>query len=140
MYWPAFENERLADFAKSLRKRSKALKHKTEVLSCERVFEVEGPDRLEKAEVAMRDYHQTRLRFFLWADSWAWVDARLSSKSGWVWEWSYEGRLLGRYGGRDLVAALETTLFEAHSMTASDINGLTQIWQPFLARGPRAID
>ena len=50
------------------------------------------------------------LRLAVWDDRWVWVDARRSSKSGWVWESTTEGRFVSAGGARDLVAHAEETL------------------------------
>ncbi|MCG8593929.1 MAG: hypothetical protein MI785_06070 [Kiloniellales bacterium] len=139
VYWPSFESAPLSDLVKSLKKRSKALKHKTETLSCERVLVEEGSVRVEKFELVMSSYRRVALRFFLWEDGWAWVDARQPSKKGWVWVWTYEGKLLGRYGGKEVEEALEMTLDSVCETPAETLKALTQIWKPLLAQGPVAV-
>ena len=139
MYWPEFQSALLGDLVNSLKKRSKALKHKTETLSCERVLVEEGSVRVEKLELVMSSYRRVALRFSLWDDGWAWADARQPSKKGWVWEWTYDGRLLGRYGGREVEEALELTFDRACETPVEAPKALTQIWKPLLAQGPVAV-
>ena len=138
---PEFENEFLADVARSVKKRHKALKHSIRSINCDKVYEAdESGEKSEKLELTLRQSSSPKglqLRLFAWPDRWVWVDARQAAKKGWKWEWTHEGRLLGVFGGRDLISAVEKALFDSID---DDFNPVTsevaEIWRPLLAKGP----
>lgn len=140
MYWPKFENPFLMEITECLRKRNKALKHKVREIKCERIIEIEDGQRTEKVELEFRTWGErgkTCVRVYAWADRWAWIDARAATKQGWAWEWNYEGRLLGEFGGREAVGGIEDTLQQAHNMEPRRMQELTDIWARLLAQGPK---
>lgn len=142
MYWPKFENTLLENLAFSLRKRHKALKHKVGKLDCERIIELADGQRVEKMELALHPLasgHSVCLRVFAWEDRWIWLDARAATKRGWAWEWTYEGRLLGEYSGREIVEGIETTLTSILGIESRGTGELTDVWAGLLAQGPKAI-
>jgi hypothetical protein len=129
------ESPFLDDLLSSLTRRRKAIKHRVRALRAERVSD--SSDGLESAKVEIQCdllAPRTMLRLNAWADRWIWVDARRSGKSGWVWQFTTEGRLLGDQLARELVAALEA------SIGAQGIESdLRAIWAPILAQGPRRV-
>lgn len=142
MYRPSFNDPFLESIRFSLSKRSKALKHNTQSCSFERVWEGELDSRIEKIEICLNlhdDSRGTRVRLYAWDNGWLWLDARAAQKKGWRWEWSYEGRRLGEFDGRDIVAALEDTISAASFREAGETDDFTEIWQNMLARGPAPV-
>ena len=136
MYWPTFTSEFLQSIAKGLKKRSKALKHKSWEFKCERVLEQGQRDKQEKLEFDIRCFGENRdtfIRLFVWDDRWAWIDARESAKKEQLFEWDYEGRLLGDVGPQRVVTALEETLERRQP------EDLDSVWRELLANGPQKV-
>jgi len=138
MYLPSSENEFLASVLASMKKRQKAIKYKTTAMTCDKVIETHDSVRKEKLETSFR-WMKRDLRAFVWEDRWVWVDFRSASKRGWLWEWTFEGRLLPRHDGRVLVDALEKTLDAAPSDDAGDVSVFGAIWRTLLAQGPKPV-
>ena len=139
--FPKFENEFLNYVAFSLSKRHKSLKHKLHSISCDKVYEVnEDNEKLEKLELHLRDSRSSngmQCRLFVWPDRWIWIDARKGAKKGWEWEWTFEGRLLGEFGGRELISAVEKALFDSIDEHFKPVmSEVEEIWRPLLAKGP----
>ena len=137
--FPKSDHEALADFLEAIRKRSRALKYKFAVVECERVIELKDREAHERIELrlAERSTRGLRLTLWLWDDRCCWFDARRGAKSGWAFEWSYDGRLVGELAGRGLIEALE----KAHELIAvyeGNAEQLTSLWRPLLLRGPHA--
>lgn len=134
---PPFDDEFLESTAVSLRKRTKALGHLVPHVDISKVYDA-GTVRRERLEVSLSGYQSNNptLRMHVWPDRWVWVDARELSKRGWVWAWTYEGRLLGDRSGRDLVATLENSYHGLSNMDGTRTHELTALWKPLLARGP----
>lgn len=129
----------IAEVREALRKRGKAIKHRNPKVMIERVIErIDEGDR-EVLEIEC-PYHgtTTRLRLHIREDRWVRIDARRSSKAGWVWEFSDEGRLLGDHSARDLVALFEDSL-PAGNWDERAPAELGKIWKPVLATGPKAV-
>ncbi|MFO1187500.1 MAG: hypothetical protein U1E87_08660 [Alphaproteobacteria bacterium] len=143
MSLPHFESEFLAEVEFALRKRSKALKYKTFGLRCERVLDSTEASRQEKFELTLDGPPATRgawLRLFVWSDRWVWVDARELGKTGWKWECTLEGKLLGRFGGRDLIEAAENSYTHCPFCTSTEsVEDVKAIWQSMLATGPKLV-
>jgi hypothetical protein len=79
------------------------------------------------------------LRIHIWDDRWVWIDARRSSKSGWVWEFTREGRFTSPAGARGVVANAEATM-DAAFLSADQVpNAMSAIWSKSLATGPRLV-
>jgi hypothetical protein len=78
-----------------------------------------------------------RVRFRIWQDRWCWFDARRSSKQGWVFEWTSNGRLVGGLSAPELVTTIEKAYDLAHADDAAQ--RLEALWLPVLMRGPRRI-
>jgi hypothetical protein len=77
------------------------------------------------------------LRVMIWDDRSVWVDVRRSSKKGWVWAVTAQGRFVGSRGAEDLVADIEATLGFPH---APDPSGdIAKIWKAHLASGPAQV-
>jgi hypothetical protein len=142
MYLPSSDNAFLSSLIESLRKRHKALKHKTRKIACDKVIEEHDGERIEKLEFAFRSGthdRDLRLRAFVWEDRWVWIDCRVPGKMGLQLEWSYDGRLLPSHDGRAFITALEATMSHAYSVDAVSTSGLDLIWSPLLARGPKRV-
>ncbi len=142
MYFPSSENKFLASVLTGLKKRHKALKHKTSAIACDKVIERLGDTSREKLEVSLRSIAaegKLHLRAFVWEDRWVWIDCRSPSKRGWRWEWTHEGRLLPIHDGRKLVDALEGALDLAYSVDADAASELSATWRTLLAQGPKPV-
>ncbi|MCB1475137.1 MAG: hypothetical protein H6883_15015 [Rhodobiaceae bacterium] len=74
-----------------------------------------------------------------WPDRWIWVDARESRKNaGWLWEWTFEGRLVGHLGARDLIEMFERTVFQVvDAQGRPNVDEVAGIWKHCLATGPK---
>ena len=81
-----------------------------------------------------------RLKIVIWHDRFVWLDARVASKrDGWIWEWTFDGRLLGDKSGKDLVEAVEKTIHILSYAKQGETDQLSAPWKPLLARGPKAV-
>lgn len=140
---PQFESDFLNDVAFSFKKRRKSLKHRCAQIAFGKVYEIENNQETERLELKLQARSSSkgeRLRLHAWPDRWIWVDARKGAKKGWEWEWTFDGRLLGAFTGRDLIAAVEESLaFSFYSDTAPQSYDVSNIWQPLLAKGPTRI-
>jgi hypothetical protein len=138
----SFDDEFLQSVAEAFRRRRKALNHRASRADCQKVYEVSESSRTERLEIYLEDGTRQRgalLRLHAWPDRWIWVDARRSTKTGWAWEWTYEGRLLGKHAGQDVVEALEKTYDLLPSMDAALTQELVKPWKRLLAKGPLEI-
>jgi len=98
---------------------------------------------VEKLEVELRPWandEKVSVRLFAWTDRWVCIDARAATKNGWAWQWTFEGRLLGEFGGREIVGGLENTLDCVHNMDPRKTRELADIWGSLLAQGPKRIE
>ena len=137
---PSSDKPFLHSVLASLKKRSKAIKHSVKSLRCERVIEKDGSSIIEKLEIDVLKYcalpRNLSLRAFVWEDRWIWLDYRVPSKTGWVWEWTYDGKFLG-HDGRRFVEAFEASFHASRGCDADATAGRSKLWKPLLARGPR---
>jgi hypothetical protein len=129
-----FQDAFLESLATSFRKRRKALKHHALDVKFLQGIEQSGMLRLE-IELARMD--KSRLRLWAWPDRLIWLDARRPSKKGWVWTWTYEGRLAGGRSTQDIIAALEDTFGMIYRIDASLTASLDEPWAKLLAQGPK---
>jgi len=128
----------IAQVQEMLRKRGKPIRHRKTDISIERVIERVNGDEWEKLEIECPFYGTTtRLRVHIWDDRWIHIDARRSSKAGWVWQFTTKGRLLGSHSARDLVALFEESLSAGHWDEQAP-GKLTALWDPVLAKGPQS--
>ena len=142
------KEDRENDFAQmvigAFRKRSKALSRRGSTVECTPVKEiVDGQEsKLGRTDVTIAyriEGARIELRLHVWADRWVWVDARRGSKTGWVWEFTDEGRFVSPGGAQDLVRRAEDTI-DASYLSAVDVSpAMSKIWSKHLARGPRPI-
>ena len=84
-----------ADFSvaliEALRKRSKALSRRGTKVECTPVKEIVDGQEFERGRTDLTITYRVEgahveLRVHAWGDRWIWVDARRSSKAGWVWQ------------------------------------------------------
>lgn len=132
----------IADVLDGLRRRSRALKHKTHSVECERVFEEADGKRTERLDLTLRQSRSSQsfvLRAKIWEDRWTWIDARAGGKSGWAFEWTTDGRAAGGLTGQKLTAAIEETFDVISRAGAADSAALGQMWTPILLRGPKVV-
>lgn len=127
------ESPFLKNILGGLSKRRKAIRYKVRQISIEKVRERTDSEEREKLEITC-EWNAKKLRLFLWDDRWVFIDARMSSKQGWAWEFTHQGRLMGIADARVLVAALEQSI-EASSL--GDSATLEGLWSRLLAQGPR---
>jgi len=129
----------IAEVQEALRKRGKPIKYRKSDISIERVIERTNGEEWEKLEIEC-PFHRTttRLSVHLWHDRWVRIDARRSSKAGWVWHFTAEGRLLGSHSARDFVALFEESLSAGHWDEQAPAR-LENVWKPALATGPKAV-
>jgi hypothetical protein len=139
---PTSDQAWIADVLDGLRRRSRALKHKTHSVECERVFEEADGQRIERLDLTLRHSRSSQgfvLRAKTWEDRWTWIDARGGGKSGWSFEWSTEGRAAGGLTGQKLTAAIEETFDAIATASATEDGALGELWKPILLHGPRTI-
>src|ERR1700687_369405 len=106
---PRFQDAFLENVAVAFRKRRKSLSHRAESAEYAKVYEVAGTRKTERLEVHLPMWDWGLLRLHAWPDRMIWLDACRPSKKGWVWAWTYEGRLLGECAASDVIKALEET-------------------------------
>ena len=124
-------------------KRRRAISRKLAQLKFEKLIEREGGSEQAKIEIdcIVTRSPTTSVRLFVWQDRWCWVDARSRIKlQPWTWQFTYQGLLVGGIAARELVVALEESLFAASPVQSDHAGHLLEIWQPILARGPRPAD
>ncbi|MGA7713873.1 MAG: hypothetical protein WCA81_18415 [Rhizomicrobium sp.] len=136
---PRFESEFLEGLAFAFRKRRKSLSHRASGAECVKVYELVGDERMERLEIYLPKYGKVMLRLHAWPDRKIWLDARQSTKKGWAWAWTREGRLLGSSGAPEAIAALETTFDRLFEMTSSRTNELSEPWATLIANGPKPV-
>jgi hypothetical protein len=133
-----FSSKSLIDFHSALKKRSKSLKKKFKVIN----FSTEFDDKFSGMELANLTLQKLispkskTIRMKVWSDRWVWVDARESSKTGWQWKFSAEGRFPGNARWEDLVYSLEET---GAVLSDSEKENIEKIWSRILAKGPRSV-
>lgn len=139
---PSFASEFLEDIAEAFRKRRKSLSHRVSRAECHKVYELVDGKKTERLEVYLQDGTRPRgalLRMHVWPDRLVWLDARIATKAGWAWAWTYEGRLLGNHTGRDVIIALEECIDLLPRMEGSRIGELDGPWKHLVAKGPSEI-
>ena len=125
----------LVEVLGALSNRRKAIRYRLRRVSAEKVLERTDSQEREKVEITCEGHGQ-KLRLFLWDDRWVFIDARMPSKRGWAWEFTYQGRLIGAADARSLVGALEQSI---DASTLGDTAALERVWRPLLAAGPRPV-
>ena len=137
LYWPAFDSRFLDEVAGSLRRRSKALKHKCRSYRCEKVWEDDGFSRREKAELSFElpGEQPVRLACHLWEDRWLWIDVRQVAKSGWRFEWQHRGRI-GSTEPLAVAEAMEQTLSIDYARIERVRADLDNLWSSIAINGP----
>jgi len=136
---PSFESEFLTDISVAYQKRRKSLKHRNSRPEFYKVFDQKEHGTTERLEIVLEDGTRKNgavLRLHTWPDRYVSVAVRNSSKSGLAWSWAFEGRLLGKFAGRDVLAALEATLELLPRTDGLHTNIFNNPWKPLLARGP----
>lgn len=103
---------------------------------------IDGDCELKKVEIVVRSMPQlsrSLLQIHIWEDRWIWIDAREISKSGWLWEWTNEGRPSPSLFGKPLISKFEQS-FDEMSHAGTDIKlRLDRIWAGKLADGPKRV-
>src|SRR3954468_7139072 len=125
---PRFQDDFLESVAFAFRKRRKALSHRARHAEFAKVYELMGAEKLERLEIDLAKYDGASLRLWAWPDRQIWLDARLLAKTGWVWSWTHEGRLLGERSAADAIKALEHTYDMLYEMDAVRASTLSEPW------------
>ena len=122
----------------AFRKRNRAISRRGAAVECTPVKEIEDgiESLIGRTDVSIKcrgGGARISIRLIVWGDRWVWIDARRSSKSGWVWESTNEGRFTSEGGARDLVTYAEATLSAVHLPTADVPRAIAAIWSKSLA-------
>jgi len=139
---PPFENELLNEIAEAYRKRRKSLKHRNSRPEFYKVYEQGARGTVERLEIVLEDgtkKNSAVLRLNAWPDRYVSVGVRNLGKSAPGWSWAFEGRLLRKFSGRDMLAALEATLDLLPRTDGLNTEMFNSPWKPLLARGPSEI-
>ena len=139
MYLPTSDKEILKSTLLAFKKRHRAINYRSGAIRCDKIVERHDREDIEKIEIELSMRADTRITLHVWEDRWVLVDSREMAKRRWVWEWRYDGRLLGMHNGRTLVEALELTMATTFEMSKERTAELTQIWRHLLARGPKDV-
>ena len=94
-------------------------------------------DRCEITIAFRVDGRSVLIRAHAWEDRWLWIDARHSSKKGWTWEFSTEGRLLPPPSPAAVITRLESMMDAAHQPPVEVPRLMSAIWTHALAKGLR---
>jgi hypothetical protein len=121
----------------ALGRRRKAIRYRVRDLDVQRTTD-EDSEKLS-IECKPMGVQRTIVRLFVWPDRWIWIDARKSSKNGWVWQFTMDGRLAGGLAAEDLIKALEGSISASQPVKDAAEKGLDKLWKPLLAQGPRPI-
>lgn len=131
------------EFAEALRRRAKAITYRGAKIECIPVKEIVDGKESDIRRVDLKlSYRVVRvpvkLQLHVWDDRWVWVDVRQSSRIGWAWEYTAEGRFLSSNGARDLIGRLEKTIDATWAAHKDAKKSVDEIWSKCLATGPRA--
>ena len=130
----------LADLLDSLRRRSKALKHKNSTPEVERFIDTRDGLTEERIEIRFSNRRRQQLTLTVWEDRSMRVSASEAIwQAGWKFQLCSEGRFNGSGGGREIVDALEASLSAMFGMTGNDATRLDAVWGPLLAKGPQPV-
>jgi len=128
----------ILDVLDSLKRRSKALKRQNATPTIERFIELRDGEPEERVEVTLRARKRQILALTIWCDRWISIRASESiSQAGWKFQYMYSGRFLGAEGGRDLIAAAESSLSAMYDLGDASVSRLDILWRPLLANGPQ---
>lgn len=131
-------DETLKEVYESVRRRSKAIRHRGGTLTYARVIERENECETEKLEFSYRSNRAKTspvIRMYVWSDRWVWIDARKSAKRGWEWEWTGEGRVFGPSIGQFLTKAFENSISEMTRNNENTASNIEVIWNSLLSDG-----
>ena len=136
------------DFSKTVlaafTKRAKAIKRSgatIEIVTVKEIFDGRESDagRTDVSIAYRVQAARTKLRIIAWGDRWVWIDARQSSKTGWVWQCTMDGRSMPVHDAREFVALAEKTITATYLPTEAVSQTIRELWQKYLAKGPREI-
>ncbi len=127
----------------SVRRRARALKYRGATI----VFEPDpsseknpawpSEKRLDVLVSHRNAAGRVSVKVAVWPDRWVLIDVRCSVKSGWLWEFTHQGRFVAPRGAPDLVQCIEESLNVASLQAATVPSALSSIWSPRLATGPK---
>lgn len=128
----------LSEVLECLRRRGKALKHKNATPSVDRIIEAKDGRSVERIEIVCQPRKHQTLKLIVWEDRDVWVHACEAVKnSGWKFQYTKSGRVLGPNPAHQVIAALEQTLAQMFEMSSANVGLLGNTWDPLLANGPR---
>ena len=134
------ESHFLEEVLESLKRRSKALKHRNATPVVDRFLEVDDGRTEERIELRFQPRQRQTLVITLWSDRHLHVLATESiSQAGRKFEYQSSGRFIGGNDGRHIVGAIESTLSEMFEMTAEQTPKFSKIWDPILAAGLKGL-
>ena len=140
---PEFKSSFLTEITKSFFKVRKSLKYNSHDVKFNKVIETIDSKKLEKVELSIRSSlsrNSIKIRLYIWADRWLWIDARKSKKDGWEWEYTFEGRLSGLASERDLMEALKAFNKSSITYTEDSVAKESDLhWMRLIATGPKAL-
>jgi hypothetical protein len=137
--FPAFEAPFLSDFVIGLVKTMKTVKRGFRRIDI-------GPTRDPEYDMEVFDLTfwrrgtgaGLRIHLKVWQDRWVWIDARESSKKGWKWFRTFDGRLAGGMTGSELLNAV--LLFNEMLPPAEQkVDSSATFWTETVLRGPRSV-
>jgi hypothetical protein len=140
--FPFFDSELLGSLSSALERRRKSIGNRTSKFLIQKVFEQTAEGRFEKLEAEVRtrsSRHSPVFRIYVWEDRLLWLDARASSKSGWEWSWTSEGRLVGGLGGRETASEIERTIDILRIVSPDRTTAFEEVWAPMIAKGPAEV-
>lgn len=130
------------DVASCLAKRSKAIKHRGARVELHLAEAKPPDDPSASVEISVSYAVQgatVRLRVIAWDDRWIWVDARRSTKQGWAWSVTCQGRFLDQSGPSGVIRRVEESLSATRNPDDAIPSLVKEIWADCLAQGPRSV-
>lgn len=126
-----------AEALAAVKRRSRAIRHNGTQLDWGGGRPGEADDGAAYINLSYRlEGQRAALRLLVWPDRWVWVDCRRSTKVGWAWACTIEGRFLARGGARTLIEKVEETLLATRSGDQVP-ERVARVWSSYLATGPR---
>ena len=140
---PVSEEDYLQQVETVLLKRAKAIRYGGAEFNWHRVATAgaseDEPSRVQIDITYRVDSRPVRLRAVVWNDRWCWLDARRSTKTGWSWSATLEGRFVGKGGAGTLIRKIEETMDITFKRNEHLPSLITKAWQSVLAQGPKGI-
>jgi hypothetical protein len=97
---------------------------------------------LERGETTLAfrvDGRGVLIRVHAWEDRWVWLDARHSSKAGWIWQFTAQGRLVKSPRTPAVISRVESMMRAAYLPPTEVPRAMAAIWVHCLAPGPARV-